>query len=112
MASQRRDARMQSQSHYSFARTQLNTTTRPAAAATATDSHGFEKMMAARREVQGVQDSLQRFTQQNSRATVVNQSDARVEAMRRMRHVQTQNAEVRNALRETDGVKSDVVAMC
>ncbi len=92
MASQRRDARVQSQSQSNFSHTQLNVTSRPSV----NDSRGFEKTMAARREAQGVHDSLQHFTQQNSRSTAVNQSDARVEAMRRMRQFQTQNAEVRH----------------
>jgi hypothetical protein len=60
------------------------------------DARGFERTMAMRRDAQYATDGLHKFTAQNSRSAAINESDARVEAMRRMRNLQTQNAEVRH----------------
>ena len=98
MSNQRRDARsagFAAQGQNVFGRTQLATTYRPPAGAN--DSRSFERTMAARREAQGVQDALQSFHQTNSRVMAANESDARVDAMRRMRKFQQQNAEVSRA---------------
>lgn len=59
------------------------------------DSRQFERTMQQRREQQGVQDALHGFHAVNSRVMAVNESDERVDAMRRMRRFQQQNAEVR-----------------
>jgi len=72
-------------------RTQMAVTARPA------DARGFERTMAVRREVQHQQDGLLTFAAQNSRSAAINESDARVEAMRRMRTLQVQNAELQQA---------------
>lgn len=73
-----------------FARTQMQSTTRH-------DARTFDRTMAARRDAQGVQDALHDFHAENSRVTAVNESDARVDNMRRLRRFQQQNAELSQA---------------
>jgi hypothetical protein len=76
-----------------FNRTQLASTFRPQV----NDARSFDRTMGQRRDQQTVQDALQGFHAVNSRVMAINESDARVETMRRMRRFQQQNAELAQA---------------
>lgn len=89
MANARRDAGYMSQ----LQRTQLQSTLRPQLH----DRSTFDRTMAARRDAQGVQDSLQSFHAANSRIAALHESEARVDNMRRARRFQQQNAELAQA---------------
>lgn len=95
MATQRRDAQYRVGAQSAFARTALMTTARPVH-----DARSFERTMQMRREIGSAQSALQKFEAANSRTMAANQSDNRVEALRRMRSLQQQNAEVREIHKE------------
>jgi len=58
------------------------------------DRAAFDRTIAARREADAKQDTLADFHAINARITAVNESESRVESMRRLRRIQQQNAEL------------------